>query len=201
MEIPCLPPATQENTNPGPASSFPGQGPQIPDLLREFDPRIMVYLRRLLNSQPLVRLDWETHDFFQELSSRYLLHLSAKKSAPSAKSDHESALLKRLARHLFVDQLRRVRAQKRDVLRMQHLPESFPEPVKTQEPSQLDRMVRLETIDALRKKLTEDEWELLRLHSDGFGWVDIAAAMGKKPSAVRMQFNRLVAKMADSIKE
>ena len=171
----------------------------IPGLLLDFDPSIMVYLRRLLNSQPMLRLDWETHDFFQELSSRYLIRLTGKKTQPSANSVHETALLKRLARHLFVDQLRRLRAQKRDVLRMQRLTDAIAEPVRAEGSTQLDRMVRLEAIDALRRKISEDEWELLRLHSDGFGWVDIASALGQKPSPVRMQFNRLVAKLAESV--
>lgn len=169
-------------------------------LLRDFDPKMMNYLRCLLNSQPFLRSEWETWDFFQELSSRYLLRVSAKRKVAPAPGNHETALLKRLAKHLFVDQLRRLRAKKRDIVRLQNLPQGAPEPVATADPSQLDRMVRLETLERVRRQLTEDEWEILRLHSEGHGWVEMAATLGRKPSAVRMQFNRLLARLAETVK-
>lgn len=200
--MPLSPQNQNGQVHPGPAKPEASTAPaQVPGLLQEFDPAILVYLRRLLNSQPLLRLDWETHDFFQELSSRYLLRLTGKKPPPTANSVHETALLKRLARHLFIDQLRRLRAQKRDVLRMQHLQDAMAEPSRAEDATQLDRMVRLESIESLRQKVSEDEWELLRLHSEGFGWIDIAATLGRKPNAVRMQFTRLVSKLSQTFRD
>jgi RNA polymerase sigma factor (sigma-70 family) len=194
----CSDTVTPEIPDPTPVTVTDNLG--VGKLLHNLDQSIIGYLRCLLNSQPLLRSDWETWDFFQELSSRYLLRLSSKKKKNPANDSHEAALLKRLAKHLFVDQLRRIRAQKRDILRMRQFPEAALDSTQVHESSHIDRMVQLETLEAVRKKLNEEEWEILRLHSEGHGWVEMAAALGRKPSAVRMQFNRVMARLANSLK-
>ena len=178
----------------------PARAGELAGLLEKIDPQVLNYLRYLLNSQPTLRTDWETWDFFQELSSRYLLRISSKRNAPAVDGNHEVALLKRLAKHLFVDQMRRLRARKRDVLRIQGFPQGSLEPASSGDSSQLDRMVRQETLERVRKQLTEDEWEILRLHAEGHGWVEMATMLDRKPSAVRMQFNRLMARLAETLK-
>lgn len=134
-----------------PISKTGEDNPSVCKLLHNFDQSIISYLRCLLNTQPLLRADWETLDFFQELSSRYLLRMtSRRKKAPTSES-HKAALLKRLAKHLFVDQLRRIRAQKRDILRMRNFPEASLESSHLHETNHIERLVQLETVEAVRK--------------------------------------------------
>ena len=159
------------------------------------DPSVLRYLRHLLKIRPILRLDWETLDFFQEVSTRYMTRVAGKGKV--LRSDAESAaLLRKVARRVCVDQLRHLRAKRRDVLRRDNREPSHLDK-SSNEAKPLDRLVHLETLERIRKELSEREWEILRLHGDGFGWVEIASQLGMKPSGVRMAFSRMATRLAN----
>lgn len=159
------------------------------------DSGILQYLRHLLRIRPVLRMDWETLDFFQEVSTRYMTRVAGKGNL--LRSDGESAaLMRKMARRVCVDQLRHLRAKRRDVLRRETREHGQLEKQTATEVKPLDRLVHLETLERLRKELSEREWEILRLHADGFGWVEIASQLGLKPNAVRMTFTRMAARLA-----
>jgi RNA polymerase sigma factor (sigma-70 family) len=158
------------------------------------DPSVLRYLRHLLKVRPILRLDWETLDFFQEVSTRYMTRVAGKGKVLRSNAE-SAALLRKVARRVCVDQLRHLRAKRRDVLRRDNRePSHLDKPSNEAKP--LDRLVHLETLERIRKELSEREWEILRLHGDGFGWVEIASQLGMKPSGVRMAFSRMATRLA-----
>lgn len=167
--------------------------PLLPQLENQ-SPSVLRYLRYLLKVQPILRSDWDTLDFFQELSARYMLRLGSR-NFQNKGDKHSNALIRKLARHLTVDQLRHLRAQRRDILKREFM-ERIPDHSKVTKAVPIDQMVARETLDKIQSKLSKTEWEILRLKGEGFGWVEIANLMGKKPNGIRMKFNRLTEKLA-----
>ena len=166
----------------------------LPEMVR-MDPAILRYLRQLLRARPVLRLEWETLDFFQELSTRFMMRVAAAPGGADLPDQHATALMRRLARHACIDQLRHIRAKRRDVARRDHREPRHVE-VASEQPKPIDRLIAVETLERLRSEISELEWEILRLHGDGFGWVEIGQRLGMKPSAVRMKFTRMAARVA-----
>ena len=180
---------------PSSSNSAPVQNADFLPQMEIMDPSVLRYLRHLLKIRPILRLDWETLDFFQEVSTRYMTRVAGKGKV--LRSDAESAaLLRKVARRVCVDQLRHLRAKRRDVLRRDNREPSHLDK-SSNEAKPLDRLVHLETLERIRKELSEREWEILRLHGDGFGWVEIASQLGMKPSGVRMAFSRMATRLAN----
>jgi DNA-directed RNA polymerase specialized sigma24 family protein len=125
---------------------------------------LLPYLTILLRQRPLVRKEWDTDDFYQELSHKYLAKVSAGLIRHVGKGQQMS-LLRMMAFRMCSDKLRRIRRDIRyahDNLRL-----------KVNETSKpfIERFQRLK---AFLKPVYQ---EVLELKLEGFTWDEIAEKM------------------------
>lgn len=104
-----------------------------------------------------------------------------------------AALLLQMARHKFYRQVRRHRAGRRDVRRLDPTAE-VEGPVRNGSPSTV--VAGQEMLAELRKRLTDEERRIADLRADGRAWSDVAAELGGSPQARRMQLARAVDRVA-----
>lgn len=152
------------------------------------------YLRVLMRKQPLLRTDWETGDFFQELSVRFISRL-ARHGLDRIGEDHRTAIIRRMAWQLGKDKLRQIQRAKRDCRRRKnHAMENFA--ATSGNPDPLVQMCEHETVERIRETLPTADWSLLEMRSSGMAWEEIARACGGTASSQRMRHRRLVRKLA-----
>ena len=152
------------------------------------------YLRVLMRKQPLLRTDWETGDFLQELSVRFISRL-ARHGLDRIGEDHRAAIIRRMAWQLGKDKLRQIQRAKRDCRRRKnHAMENFAATSGTRDP--LVQMCETETVARIRATLPNADWSLLEMRSSGMAWEEIAQACGGTASSQRMRHRRLVNKLA-----
>lgn|GEM_PF-997885 len=153
---------------------------------------LVYYLRLLMRKQPLLRSDWETMDFFQELSVRFISNLK-RHSLMDLPTDHRAALVLRMAQQVGYDHLRQIQRKKRDCRR-----------VKVQETEQVIQpgadpgrhLVEQETLARVRSIVSNREWALLEMHSQGTSWDEIAQTLGGTASSQRMRHIRLTRRLS-----
>jgi len=152
------------------------------------------YLRVLMRRQPLLRMDWETGDFFQELSVRFISRL-ARHGLDRIGEDHRTAIIRRMAWQLGKDKLRQIQRAKRDCRRRKnHAMDHFPAEGGKTDP--LEQICERETVTRIRETLPSADWSLLEMRSSGMAWEEIAQACGGTASSQRMRHRRLVSKLA-----
>lgn len=174
-----------------PAGTLPEQ---MARLLFSPDGALANYLHSLLGRSPALWRDWDLEDFRQEVYARLATARALAGLGPGTASRAE-ALLRRVARHVRVDQMRRS-ASRRPA--HQNLGESALRelPVQALESEPIDLLVSGETLELLRAAMSGSEWNLLMMATEGLGWVEIARRTGSSPGAVRMRFGRLARRMA-----
>jgi hypothetical protein len=159
-----------------------------------FPPHMDSYLRILMRRQPLLRVDWETRDFFQELSVRFISRL-ARHGLQQMPEDHRTAIIRRMAWQLGKDKLRQLQRAKRDCRRQKSQSmESFAE--KNGDADPLAQLCSTETLGKIREAVPTADWSLLEMRSSGMAWEEIARLAGGTASSQRMRHRRLVRKLA-----
>lgn len=163
--------------------------------IRSFNPHKMHgYLRVLMRKQPLLRTDWETWDFYQELSIRFISRL-AKHGLDQIAEDHRAAIVRRMAWQLSKDKLRQIQRAKRDCRRTRnHVMNGIPEAEGYEDP--LISMCDRETLRRIREALPPLDWSLLEMRASGMSWEEIAQKHGGTASCQRMRHKRLIQKLA-----
>lgn len=159
-----------------------------------FPPHMDSYLRILMRRQPLLRVDWETRDFFQELSVRFISRL-ARHGLHQMPEDHRTAIIRRMAWQLGKDKLRQLQRAKRDCRRQKSQSmESFAQ--KNGDADPLAHLCSTETLGKIRETVPSADWSLLEMRSSGLAWDEIARLAGGTASSQRMRHRRLVRKLA-----
>lgn len=152
------------------------------------------YLRVLMRRQPLLRADWDTRDFVQELSVRFISRL-ARHGLDLISEDHRAAIIRRMAWQLGKDKLRQIQRAKRDCRRQknQNL-DSVAEKSVGGDP--LEKLCARETLGKIREGIPPADWSLMEMRSNGMGWEEIAQFFGGTASAQRMKHLRLVRRLS-----
>ena len=177
-----------DETKPGAPGSGAAFDPGV------FPPNMDSYLRVLMRKQPLLRVDWETFDFFQELSVRFITRL-ARHGLQQMPQDHRTAIIRQMAWQLGKDKLRQIQRAKRDCRRRKnHAMDHFPAEGDKTDP--LEQICERETVTRIRETLPSADWSLLEMRSSGMAWEEIAQACGGTASSQRMRHRRLVSKLA-----
>jgi hypothetical protein len=147
------------------------------------------HLAFLMKSKPLLRREWDTDDFSQELALKYFRNIL--QIAPTLKSnDHRLSLIKKMAKQVANDKLRTIQRKKRDTKRLVRGETKFLEG-KGDEP--ITNMCIQEALGAIKSKANEMVWEVLGWRSEGKSWQDCSDDVGyTSPSALRLKVNRHV---------
>ena len=152
------------------------------------------YLRILMRRQPLLRADWDTRDFVQELSVRFISRL-ARHGLHLISEDHRAAIIRRMAWQLGKDKLRQIQRAKRDCRRLKNQAlDSVAE--KSVGGNPLEKLCARETLGRIREGIPPADWSLLEMRSNGVGWEKIAQFFGGTASAQRMKHFRLVRRLS-----
>ena len=162
------------------------------------DSEVRGFLRFLLKNWPMLRTEWETQDFFQETSSRFLSRLKQDK-LKRLSPEHANSLWKLIARQVGSDQLRRMQTTIRDIRREKKISREQME--KARKCTPFDSIEALELINRVRATMSPRDWSLIELHSEGLSWVEIAREIGGKPNSLRIRYGRLLAKISATFEE
>lgn len=167
---------------------------QMARLLFSPDGALANYLHSLLGRSPSLWRDWDLEDFRQEVYAR-LATARALAGLDAGTASRAEAMLRRLARHVRVDQMRRS-ANRRPAHRSLGESGLRELPVHALESEPIDLLVSGETLELLRAAMSASEWNLLMMATEGLGWVEIARRTGSSSGAVRMRFGRLARRVA-----
>jgi RNA polymerase sigma-70 factor (ECF subfamily) len=159
------------------------------DLVRRYEPLIRREVRLHLEDRRLSRL-FDSQDVCQSVLASFF----ARTAAGQYDLDRPEQLLKLLvtmARNKLASAARRQHRQRRDQRRAADGPEGL-EGVADDGPSPSDLVAGRELLDRLRQRLSDEERQLADLRAEGRSWADIAARLGGKAQARRMQLVRAV---------
>ena len=103
--------------------------------------------------------------------------------------DQVVRLLVTMARNRLISRTRKERCLVRDVRRLVAEPEAL-DLVADSQPSPSQIVVRNEQIHRIRELLTDEEWRVFELRTEGVSWDKVAATMGGSGPSRRMQLSR-----------
>lgn len=159
------------------------------ELVRRFEPLIRREVRMHLEDSRLVR-SLDSMDISQSVLASFFVRAAA--GEYDLDQPHQLIrLLITMARNKLASQARRQFRQKRDARRVDlrdddlgHLPD------QQDTPSQ--QLSVKEQLDAICRKLTEDERRISELRGQDLTWEEVAAEMGGTPHGRRMQLGRAI---------
>jgi hypothetical protein len=151
------------------------------------------HLKFLLRHKPLIRKEWDTEDFSQELALKYFKNII--KIAHTLKSDdHRLNLLRKMASQIANDKLKEMQRKKRDIRKMKNEEIEF---VDVQNCEPIDVMCMQENLNRIKSRMDNDVWRVIEWRSQGKSWEECATEIGYcSPSALRLKVKRNI----DSIK-
>jgi RNA polymerase sigma-70 factor (ECF subfamily) len=163
------------------------------ELVRRYEPALRLEIRLRLRDPRLRRL-LEPADVCQSVLKSFFLR------AALGQFDLDSpekllALLRAMARNKVVQQVRRHKAQRRDLDRAVSLDAGAPL-VPAAEPSPSRVAMGRELWEAFRARLTTEERRVAELRSQGREWAEIARELGGTAQARRKQLARAVDRAA-----
>ncbi|QDU94030.1 RNA polymerase sigma factor [Lignipirellula cremea] len=137
-------------------------------------------------------------DIFQSVISRFLFELWAGRYEFDG-PEKLAALLKKMAVARVTDAARHYTAQRRDVRRNDALPveENVASPRPEATPSQI--VANRELLDEAMRLLSERERRILEMRQNRAAWEEISEEFGKSPDAIRKEFERAIARVADQL--
>jgi RNA polymerase sigma-70 factor (ECF subfamily) len=172
-----------------------GDGEAAAELVRCYEPAIRRVVRLRL-TDPRVRRAFDSMDVCQSVLGSFFVR-AALGQYEIGSSDQLLKLLAQMARHKVTDQMRRQRAGRRDVARLEGNSVAAEVAAGGASPSRLvaDRELLLE----FRKRLSPDELALADLRAQGREWADIAREQGGTPEALRKRLGRGLDRVAQQL--
>lgn len=137
---------------------------------------LVPYLRHLLRARPIVSLEWDTQDLYQELSFKYLTKISKDQRLSMSDKDRKS-LLKHMAANLCSDKFTAMTAKRRDVLRNQVIDDGMKDSRRETVEETIDK---LETLTKFKRFLGRDLAHVFELRCEGFSWEEISGQVTPK---------------------
>jgi RNA polymerase sigma-70 factor (ECF subfamily) len=173
-----------------------GEAEATAELVREYDPAIRLEVRLRLRDRRLKRT-CDSVDVCQSVLASFFKRAAAGQY-DLQEPEQLMRLLVTIARNKVAYQARKGTAGRRDHRRVEagdaaewELADAAPDPGRQAENDDL--------VKAFRARLTEEEQRLAELWSQGESWAEIAAALGGSPEARRMQWARVVARVASQL--
>ena len=173
-----------------------GDGDAAAELVRRYEPAIRRVVRLRLTDTRLRRA-FDSMDVCQSVLASFFVR-AALGQYDLANPDQLLKLLAQMARHKVTGQVRRERAERRDVARL-HDDSGAAGDVAGGEASPSRQVAGKELLVEFRKRLSEEEKELADLRADGREWADIGQQRGESPEALRKRLARGLDRVAQQL--
>jgi RNA polymerase sigma-70 factor (ECF subfamily) len=172
-----------------------GDGDAAAELVRQYEPLIRREVRLHLEDRRLCRV-FDSMDVCQSVLASFFVRVAA------GQYDLEQPgqlvrLLVTMARNKLASAARKQRQQKRDQRRTTGADGLHELPADDASPSEL--LVGKELLERVRRELSAEELQLAELRGDGLSWDEIAARLGGKAQARRVQLARALDRAARTL--
>lgn len=165
------------------------------ELVRRYGPALRLEVKLRL-SDPRARRLLDPEDVCQSVLGSFFAR-AAIGQYDLDRPEQLMGLLVTMARNKVGGQVRRQRAQRRDVRREQPV-DAVPDP-RGGEPSPSRHLMGREALAALRSRLGDEERALADLRAQGLGWAEVAEALGGTAQARRKQLARALDRIAGEL--
>jgi RNA polymerase sigma-70 factor (ECF subfamily) len=172
-----------------------GDSDAAAELVRRYEPTIRRIVRLRLTDARLRRA-FDSMDVCQSVLGSFFVR-AALGQYDLAQPDQLLKLLAQMARHKVTDRMRRERAGRRDLARIEV--DKDASEVAGGEASPSRQIAGQELLDEVRKRLSADERELADLRSQGREWAEIGRERGESPEALRKRLARALARVAQQL--
>jgi RNA polymerase sigma-70 factor (ECF subfamily) len=159
------------------------------ELVQRYEPVIRLEVRVRL-CDPRLRRVFDSVDVCQSVMASFFVRAAAGQYDLGQPQDLVKLLVV-MARKKLAFQVRKERAQCRDVRRVEAVAPEVLEAAAVR-PSPSDEVAGSELLAAFRQRLSEEERQLADRRAEGLGWAEIAAALGGTAQARRKQLERAV---------
>jgi RNA polymerase sigma factor (sigma-70 family) len=173
-----------------------GDGDAAAELVRRYEPAIRRVVRLRLTDARMRRV-LDSMDVCQSVLGSFFVR-AALGQYDLTNSDQLLKLLAQMARHKVTDQMRRERAGRRDVGRLE-ADGAVANEVAAGGPSPSQQAAGRELLVEFRKRLSPEEGELAELRAQGREWADIAQERGESPEALRKRLARGLDRVAQQL--
>jgi len=163
------------------------------ELVREYEPAIRLEVHCRLRDSRLRRA-FDSMDVCQSVLASFFVRAAAGQY-DLEQPDQLRKLLVGMARKKLLFQVRKQRAQCRDVRRLEPIVRDDGGAVAA-DPSPSRQCEAQDLLHSFRQRLTPEERQLAELRAKGREWPDIAAEIGGTPSGRRKQLTRAVDRVA-----
>jgi RNA polymerase sigma factor (sigma-70 family) len=173
-----------------------GDGEAANELLNRYEDAVRRYIRVRL-TDPGLKRQMDSIDICQSVMADFFVR-SALGQFDLKTPEQLIALLATMARNRLLNHVKKQRAQRRDVRRLEAFDVIDAQPAATVDtPSQI--AAGREMLDEFRGRLTTEERQLADRRARGDAWVDIARELGGSPDALRVRLARAVERVADEL--
>jgi RNA polymerase sigma-70 factor (ECF subfamily) len=163
------------------------------ELVREYEPTIRMEVRCRLRD-PRLRRAFDSLDVCQSVLASFFVRAAAGQY-DLEQPDQLRKLLVGMARKKLLFQVRKQRAQCRDVRRLVPIARDDCAAVAA-DPSPSQQCEAQDLLHSFHQRLTPEERQLAALRAQGREWLDIAAQVGGTPAARRKQLSRAINRVA-----
>jgi RNA polymerase sigma-70 factor (ECF subfamily) len=173
-----------------------GDGDAAAELVRRYEPAIRRVVRLRLTDARMRRA-FDSMDVCQSVLASFFMR-AALGQYDLASPEQLLKLLAQMARHKVTDQMRKERAERRDVGRL-HDDAAAAGKVAAAEASPSRQIAGKELLVEVRKRLSAEEKELAELRAQGREWADIGHERGESPEALRKRLARGLDRVAQQL--
>jgi len=164
------------------------------ELVRKYEPLIRREVRLRLEDRRLGRL-FDSIDVCQSVLASFFVRTAAGQYDLQQPAQLVK-LLVTMARNKLASEARRQNRQRRDQRRVAANPDDALERIAAASPGPGTLLAGKELLERFRESLTDEERKIAALRVEGLGWDEIAAQLGGKAQARRMQFARAADRVA-----
>jgi RNA polymerase sigma-70 factor (ECF subfamily) len=163
------------------------------DLVRKYEPLIRREVRLHLEDQRLRRA-FDSMDVVQSVLASFFLRTAAGEYDLDS-PQQLTALLVHMARNKLASAARKYYRRRRDARRTEENDDAL-QRLSSDDPTPSEMLANEELLHTLREQLTSEERHIANLRADGCSWEEVAAALGGKAQARRMQLTRGIERAA-----
>ena len=163
------------------------------ELVREYEPAIRLEVHCRLRD-PRLRRAFDSLDVCQSVLASFFVRAAAG-DYDLGQPDQLRKLLVGMARNKLLLQVRKQRAQRRDVRRLEPIDRDDGAAVAA-DPSPSRQYEAQDLLHNFQQRLTPEERQLAELRAQGREWPEIAAQVGGTPSGRRKQLTRAIDRVA-----
>jgi RNA polymerase sigma-70 factor (ECF subfamily) len=167
------------------------------ELVREYEPAIRMEVHCRLRDSRLRRA-FDTMDVCQSVLASFFVRAAAGEY-DLEQPEQLRKLLVGMARKKLLFQVRKQRAQCRDVRRLEPISRDDCSAVAA-DPGPSRQCEALDLLHSFQQRLTPEERQLAELRAQGREWPDIAAQVGGTPSGRRKQLTRAIERVARELR-